>query len=214
MSVFQTVISIFNREGEETFMKNILLRLLTVTAAMLTAVSFASAQVATGMPAFGSFGGGPFDTINLGNLNVHFAVPIIHKTGRGLPFDYALSYDNSIWYPVGAQGSQTWQPISSFGWQGLSNAGIAYIGYSMTYYLGHCGYMGQSTYQQWTYNNFVYHDEFGARHGFGQTLYYFVSPGGSCPPNGPQPPTPPPVVTTDGSGYTLYTTVCSGSASA
>jgi hypothetical protein len=46
----------------------------------------ASAQVATGTTAFGSFGGGPFDTVNLGNLNVHFAVPILNKSGRGTSF--------------------------------------------------------------------------------------------------------------------------------
>ncbi|MGA7630598.1 MAG: hypothetical protein WCB11_07510, partial [Terriglobales bacterium] len=45
-----------------------------------------SGQVATGTPPFGSFGGGPFDTVNLGNLNVHFAIPVLNKAGRGLPF--------------------------------------------------------------------------------------------------------------------------------
>jgi len=39
------------------------------------------------------------DTINLGNLNAHFAVPIFHKTGRGVDFAYDLSYDSAIWYP-------------------------------------------------------------------------------------------------------------------
>ena len=46
---------------------------------------YAVAQVATGTPPFGSFGGGPFDTVNLGNLNVHFGIPVVNKAGRGMP---------------------------------------------------------------------------------------------------------------------------------
>jgi len=57
-------------------------------------------QVATGTPAFGSFGGGPFDTVNLGNLNVHFTVPMINKAGRGTTFNYNMAYDSSVWAPV------------------------------------------------------------------------------------------------------------------
>src|SRR6266481_7869126 len=74
-------------------------------------------QVATGTPTFGSFEGGPFDTVNLGNLNVHFAVPILHKAGRGIPFTYDFSYDSSVWTPVGSSGSQSWQPAANWGWQ-------------------------------------------------------------------------------------------------
>src|SRR5882762_7159364 len=51
-------------------------------------------QEATGTPPFGSFGGGP-DTVNLGNLNAHISIPVVHKTGRGMPFSYDLSYDSS-----------------------------------------------------------------------------------------------------------------------
>jgi len=45
--------------------------------------SFGLAQVSTGAPPFSSVGGGPFDTVNLGNLNVHFSIPVMHKAGRG-----------------------------------------------------------------------------------------------------------------------------------
>ena len=74
-------------------------------------VTLGSAQVVTGVPPFASTGGGPFDSINLGNLNVHFPIPIIHKAGRGIPFDYDLSYDNSIWYPVSNSGVLTWSNV-------------------------------------------------------------------------------------------------------
>jgi hypothetical protein len=65
-----------------------------------------SAQVSTGTPPFGSFGGGPFDTVNLGNLNVHFAIPVVAQ-GWGMPFTYDLNYDSSIWTAVTSSGVAT-----------------------------------------------------------------------------------------------------------
>src|SRR5467141_675012 len=63
--------------------------LLSVLA--LTGAS-ASAQVQTGTPPFGSFGGGP-DVINLANLNAHIGVPVLHKAGRDTNFTYDLNYE-------------------------------------------------------------------------------------------------------------------------
>lgn len=83
--------------------------LLAVLLAALPAITFG--QPATGLPPFGSFSGGPFDTVNNGNLNVHFEIPIINKAGRGLPFTYTLTYDSSVWYPYGA-----WTPVNNWGW--------------------------------------------------------------------------------------------------
>ena len=85
-----------------------------------------AAQVATGTPPFGSFAGGP-DVINLANLNSHLAIPVIHKTGRGTNFTYDLSYDSSVWYPVGASGSQLWEPVSNFGWHGVTEVLTGYV---------------------------------------------------------------------------------------
>jgi len=119
---------------------------------------------ASGPQPFGSFGGGPPDTINLGNLNVHFAIPVLHKAGRGLPFNYDLKYDSSVWYPVGSSGSQVWTPVSTWGWRGWTESSLGYVTYS------------QSTTKcfndtgQWSWgsrdNNFVYHDPWGASHWF------------------------------------------------
>src|SRR5258708_30231783 len=58
----------------------------------------ASAQVVVGIPPFQSFGGGP-DVINLGNLNVHYSIPVFSRAGRGMPFSYGLAYDSSVWQP-------------------------------------------------------------------------------------------------------------------
>ena len=85
-------------------------------------VCVATAQVATGVPPFASFGGGPFDVVNLGNLNVHFAIPVLNKTGRGTNFYYFLSYDSSVWYPVTSSGVTSWTFLSNWGWTANSPA--------------------------------------------------------------------------------------------
>ncbi|HEU5415033.1 MAG TPA: hypothetical protein VFW31_14795 [Candidatus Angelobacter sp.] len=79
-------------------------------------VSIASAQVSTGTPPLGSFSSGP-DVINLGNLNANLRFPVIHKPGRGFPFDFILSYDSSVWTKVTTNGVTSWQPVANFGWR-------------------------------------------------------------------------------------------------
>ena len=83
------------------------------TLIALVASSTVYGQVATGVPSSDSFGGGPFDSVDLGNLNVHFAVPITHKAGRGMPFNYALTYDGSVWTPQTVSGQKTWHQFST-----------------------------------------------------------------------------------------------------
>jgi hypothetical protein len=63
-----------------------------ISLVFLFGVSLCAQAPATGVPPFSSIGGGPFDALNLGNLNAHFSVPILHKAGRGIPFDYDLTY--------------------------------------------------------------------------------------------------------------------------
>jgi len=70
-------------------------------------------QVATGPQPYGSFSGGP-DVTNLGNLNVHYTFPIFSKPGRGLPFNYYLSFDSSVWTRPGT----SWAPVGNWGWRG------------------------------------------------------------------------------------------------
>src|ERR1700676_4083501 len=104
-------------------MKHAAIHIACTISVVLVLVSASSGQgPAIGTPPFGSFGGGPFDTINLGNLNVHFTVPILHKAGRGMPFVYDLKYDSSVWYLGSVNGIQTWQPVnfSYWGWLGFS----------------------------------------------------------------------------------------------
>jgi hypothetical protein len=74
-----------------------------------------SAQVVTGTPPFGSFGGGP-DQINLANLNAHLMIPVLDKAGRGLRFTFDLSYDSSVWVPVTSSGTKSWQNSTATTW--------------------------------------------------------------------------------------------------
>src|SRR5438045_369517 len=91
-----------------------------------------SSQVKTGTPPFRSFGGGP-DVINLGNLNMHYSVPVFSRAGRGgLSFSYALAYDNWVWTPL---GGTSWIP----GGGGLTQDVAASFGFlPVTTTQGHC----------------------------------------------------------------------------
>jgi len=172
--------------------------------ALLVAVTLllarpASAQVATGLPPFGSFGGGTFDTVNNANLDVHFQIPVISKAGRGLPFVYALTYDSLIWTPVGSSGSQVWTPVTGWfsstpNWGWSPSAGtFGVIGNYDTY---------QYCYQNGNpipipYVNYEYWDPTGALH----TFPFQLTPGQStC---GVAPVTSGSGTTNDGSGYTM-----------
>jgi RHS repeat-associated protein len=173
---------------------------------LLVLSSVLSAQgPAIGTPPFGSFVGGPFDVINLGNLNVHFTVPILHKAGRGMPFAYDMTYDSSVWSPGSVNGVQTWQPGNSYwGWQGLSGGAYTSLTYTTTYTSGTCGQLGNGTWQAWQYSNMVYTDQAGKHSiGYGSS---FISTNGvtQCPPAGPNPSTPEIAPAEDGSGLTAY----------
>jgi hypothetical protein len=191
-------------------------------ASLLAAAVSCAAQVSTGTPPFSSIGGGPFDSVNLGNLNVHFTVPIIHKAGRGIPFSYDLSYDNSVYQIVIVNGNQTWMPVSSasgpatyWGWLGLGPVFSPYVVYTVTSRQGLCGILNNQGYTDWHFSNFVYHDALGTSHGFNVTGEYFDAPNcnGYGPPNGPQPPGVQSVAAGDGSGSTIKVSMGAGAAS-
>jgi len=151
-------------------------RLLCFSLALFWSLLVAG-QVQTGTPAFNSFGGGPFDSVNLGNLNVHFDIPIRHKAGRGLPFDYILTYDSSVWTPVLVSGVKTWQPAPNWGWSSNWGGNSGYLTYSV--FTTYCyDSMGHQTGVTYYYNNWTYHDPWSnVGHSFaGQTIIY----GGSC----------------------------------
>jgi RHS repeat-associated protein len=121
---------------------------------------------ATGTPPFGSFSGGP-EIINNANLNVHWTFPVRHKPGRGLSFSYDITYDSSVWAPIGVSGSQVWEPAGSlWGWSSQGNNGQNHIGV----YAGHSqcndpSNPGPQLYDTYTFGTYV--DEFGVPHNVG-----------------------------------------------
>ena len=177
--------------------RGITLLLFSVALALLALPS--SAQVVTGTPPFGSFGGGP-DIINLANLNSHIAIPVLHKPGRGPNFTYDLSYDSSVWYPVGGSGNQTWAPVYNWGWRGQTEIATGYLSYFQQF-IQQCYNQGRPLGQVWFYSSFVYHDPYGVPHPFGGSDY-LVTPG-FCPPPPNYEPRTYTGVATDGSGYTV-----------
>jgi len=162
---------------------------------VVAASSLSSGQVTTGKPIYASFGGGPFDTIDLANNNVHFEIPVLTKPGRGVNFSYSLGYDSSVWLPVGSSGSQSWQPIQNWGWIALTNAATGYLTYSTSLVQIPCGYPPQLYYGELS-TNYYYVDAFGALHGFPGAAF-LASPCGGSGYIGAH--------STDGSGYSFIT---------
>src|SRR5260370_9278147 len=108
-------------------------RLVRLLCAFLLGVgTLAEAQkLGTGLYTFGSFDSRGFDSINIGNLNTHFEIPIVAKQGRGLPFNYSLVYDGLVWSSSTNAGTGYWQPDSGWGFHGQLLGG-AFVGF-LTY---------------------------------------------------------------------------------
>src|SRR5713101_1727075 len=196
------------REQSPSFRAKRGISLLLFSALVLFAVPSASAQVQRGTPPFGSFGGGP-DIINLANLNVRLAIPVLHKPGRGQNFNYNILYDSSVWYPVTSGSTTTWQPDALWGWTGSIPRAAGYVTYQTTG--PHTCRFFQET--QWLtesyylYTNWVYFDGLGTQH----HMVGGIQDGGAadCGPSDTAM-----LTTNDGSGYklsvpdeTLYTVV-------
>ena len=171
------------------------LRLAFLFAVITLAASSASAQVLTGIPPFSSATPSAFDRVDNANLNVHFAIPVFSRAGRAsLGFSYVLSYDNSIWQPLG-----TWYPnVPNWGWRGTAGG---LMGYAWGNHTTNGCYNSQGKYSYDVYGPWTYQDAQG-------TLHYFqitVSDGQSTPCSG-VPPYSQTLTATDGSGWTMTAT--------
>jgi len=71
----------------------------------------ASAQVQLGTPKYESFGGGPVDIVNLGNLNVHFTIPTLVQ-------NEVLGKVVNSWTIGGQTVAQSGQPYSVYDFSG------------------------------------------------------------------------------------------------
>ncbi len=175
-------------------MKNILacaLLLLVLGSRLLPA------QVATGTPPFATLAGGPIDAVDLANLNVHVTIPVLRKSGRGMPLSYALGWDSSVWYPAASGPNTVWTPVANWGWGGTANGLMGYfsIGFSSA---NQC--RGRNaTGSIYTESGYVYHDPGGTAHAF---------PGSTSDSTQCDPPITPNhrdlhATASDGSGYHL-----------
>jgi RHS repeat-associated protein len=155
---------------------------VTFVVAVIMSASV-SAQVQIGVPKYASMGGGPADRINLGSLNVDYQIPVRHKAGRGLAFNFDLNFDSSVWEPVFTGSSWTWGLLSDLGWSGSSiDIGFLQDNYS-------------TDGVEFDYDCVVYFDGVGSGHSFPQCAAFDFVFGIDYPIVGS--------VTTDGTGYTL-----------
>ena len=185
------------------------LRTISCIFVLLFAVSDGMGQVATGTYTYGTYDNKGFDTINVGNLNVHSSIPVLNKAGRGMSFTYSLSYDSSIWHPSSVNGSLVWTPANYFGWGADTNVITGYVSYSTTTTktpnpLGPSPPKGGKlpTCTVTTYDNWTYYDPLAIPHAFDGSTSTLVS---GDPDTCPQPSMEFTEVASDGSGYTLHT---------
>jgi RHS repeat-associated protein len=178
-------------------MRKIQFRLFCGVIALILVGSLPTrAQVATGTPAFGSFGGGP-DIVNLGNLNVHLGIPVVNRDGRQLAFGYTLTYDTSVFYPVTSGSTKTWQPVNYWGWgvqTAVTTGFVSYYDLTTDCYTSGSITGTQNVYSQWTFT-----DQFGVTHPFAGSSEFQT---GTCGNTA----TGMNALATDNSGYTLQTT--------
>ena len=155
----------------------------------------------TGIPPLSTIAGGPFDRVNLANLDVHFLIPVFSRAGV-IPFNYNLSYDSLVWVPATINGVTSWQPASGndFGWQDIAQpvaGNVYYTGISTVY---SCGGYKETT----TLSGYRFADPAGANHPFGGSVIIVVVTGGSgCGSSSVTPITNQPAL--DNSGYMLTT---------
>src|SRR5207302_529217 len=133
-------------------MKSAFVRIaVSLALTLLLAHAALSWQVSYGLQPFGSFSGGPFDIVNNQDLNVHFAIPVLNKAGRGLPFNYSDGYDSTIW----SIQNSAWTPANQWGWPvGGFAPSFGYVYYDVTQ--GSCTSGGQTYYYNiYSYWNFA-----------------------------------------------------------
>jgi len=161
--------------------------------------AIAQTSPATGLYPWGSFDNRGFDTINIGNLNTHFEIPIISKSGRGQRFDYRIVYEGLLWSPSLTSTGTTWVPDAEFGFRGQLNGGT--IGYvTLSALTVNCPRPPNTSgpYPPGaTLTNWVYHDPYGVNHRFNLSIKECPltdEDGGTITGNGS---------TNDGSGYSF-----------
>jgi hypothetical protein len=174
---------------------------------LLLALDSTAQQPTTGTPPFSSVAGGPFDTVNLANLDVHFSIPVFSRAGKGIPFVYNLAYDSLVWSPSNSAGQAVWTPVANWGWTPQTSAATGYLYYPTTdinCYIAPHQLVGTAEIT----GPFTYYDTGGTSHTFSGQLVQLVEgqQQGNCPSNKLTLNNR----TTDGSGFYLQATLSSG----
>jgi hypothetical protein len=132
-------------------------------------------QVPTGIPPFGTFNHDAIDTINVGNLNIHFQFPVFAKKGRGLDFRADFMHDNSMYQQieVGNTINYYWSVTPwATGWS-LAAPLTDVLQYNTNVQLT-CNYGGQ-LHNLGVYSNFVYIDSNHTPHVFNNAAIGYPS---------------------------------------
>jgi hypothetical protein len=94
--------------------------------------------------------------------------------------------------------------LASAGSGSCSLGSAGHVNYQTTYSSGLCGQGGDTQYETWAFNTFVYVDASGHNHSLGGSASYSWLSSGSytigCPPYGPEPTNG---LVLDGSGYQI-----------
>lgn len=139
---------------------------------IIESCTYAHAQ-ATGIPPFSTVTGGP-DQINLAVLSIHYNFPVFSKTGRGLPFSYAVSWGNPVWSKAAVVGGSQWSV-----YLGGGSTPIGGVFYSESQRNCRDSAGDTQTYNIWTFSQFQ--DMQGTTHPFGLHVNDAPGPDGSCP---------------------------------
>lgn len=152
----------------------------------------ASAQgKGAGFPPFGTFANSDFDTIDVGNLNVHLMVPIFSKAGRGLPISYSKNYDNSGWTTIPVNNRRAWVGYPGWLTTGSLTGSVSYTLYQAP--PSACSNGNPLVLRR----NYVFSDMDGTPHSFGGLQAVQSDCNGQSQSSGT------PAAATDNSGYLL-----------
>src|SRR6266481_2807702 len=147
-------------------------KLAVLLSLALLPVSLCAQNTGTGLPPFGSFTPGAFDTINNQNLNAYFAIPLVSSPGRNFAFNLTASYNSLVWQKT-TSGTIAWTPVTdgngnpTWGWAKDIPGGQP--GYKSITTTIKCFPPGSPWFftTKTTYSNFYYVDVLGTGHPFG-----------------------------------------------
>lgn len=148
-------------------------RLFPILLTFLFASTLWAQGTRTGLPMYGSFESGVFDTTNRYNLNSNFSIPIVGSPGRGQDLNFALSYNSLLWKISSGAWVSVTNPSGNplWGWMNFGPTGMVTDTSSEA---GQCKIGGTELVTYDSYSNYVYYDMAGTGHPF--SISWYVNP--------------------------------------